>query len=627
MTKVETNYNASIDALWNPENDGDDGIDMDVSAIAAKVRSGEIPPQQLKLLPYQVDHFHRIADDIIPRRAGYLDGSMTGRGKTMVTAAISISYDLPVFVVCPNTVKKVWDDTVTAYAVDCITIITYDLLAGKKPVNISEEESVRETPLSHGYLIRIDKMLDKEKLSYAPTRKLLNLIGSENSPNKGGALFVFDECQNIKNHNTARFKACRTIANTLISVKHCSRFAALSASPFDKVEHALAFFRLFGVLNNTQLYTKRKATLQVYFLGLEEIIDYANTLDPIQCKVLQYNYSNELCYDNIDQFRAREFAYSIYEKIVKNHIGSSIPDPKDFESTKNITTGKLFIYDGYFNVPIEDRTNLRNNINALMGVVKPIIQGLEVATMNHLAQMTLSRKAIEMDKAYLFASLAARKLNESPSNRVILIMNFIDSINVTAEALKEYIPMILTGKTKNRSEIIDRFQKPDNRDRLLIMNTKVGGQGISLHDLYGGRGTHVFISPDFSIINIFQAVGRVYRTGLKSDAYVYLVYGVHKGCYETNIINALASKNKVVKGSIPGLDSEGDVSPSAKNKVLFPGEYPKFIEENDEGGEEPSSELILENSDSGQNNGPLLNTIGIPGFGNDTDWLSLLGEN
>ena len=224
---------------------------------------------------------------------------------------------------------------------------------------------------------------------------------------------------------------------------------------------------------------------------------------------------------------------------------------------------------------------MRNNIKALHGIAEPIINGTEERSMNHLAKMTKSKRAIEKDKVYMFAYLAATKLNQNSNNRVAIIMNFIDSIESVAEALCEYNPMVLTGKTKNRGEIIDRFQKPDGEDRLIIMNTKIGGQGISLHDLYGDRETFVYLSPDYSIINIFQAVGRFYRTGLKSDVYIYLVYGVHEGCSETNIINALSTKNKVLKGSIPGTEMES-LDEDVKNKILFPGEYPKYSEEDDE---------------------------------------------
>jgi len=577
MVVTNSDHIKVADSAFDIREQNDEKLDMDVASIAERVRNGEIPPQDLKLLPHQVDHFHRIVDNILPVRLGYLDGSMTGRGKTIVTAAVSISYGIPIFVICPNTVKKVWLDITAAYGVEYINILTYDLLAGRKPLDMTDNESRRETELSHGYLTRIDTPKEKEKLSYRPTQKLIGLVSSNNS----GVLFVFDECQSIKNHSTARFRACRAVTHTLMKIGQCSRFAALSASPFDKIEHAIAFFRLFNIYNSAQLYTKRKATRQVYFQGIQEILDYAEKLDPIQTKLLMYTHNNDLSYDTINQVTSKEFVFAVYNKIIKNCIGSSASNPKDFEDTKNITSGELYIYDGYFNVPKEDRESLRNNIKALHGIAEPIINGTEERSMNHLAKMTKSKRAIEKDKVYTFAYLAAMKLNEKSSNRVAIIMNFIDSIESVAEALHEYNPMVLTGKTKNRGDIIDRFQKPNDEDRLIIMNTKIGGQGISLHDLYGNRETSVFVSPDYSIINIFQAAGRFYRTGLQSDVYIYLVYGVHEGCSETNIINALATKNKVLKGSIPGTEMES-LEDDVKNKILFPGEYPKYLEEDDE---------------------------------------------
>jgi len=595
MVVPNSNHIKMPDGKFDIKDKNDEKLDMDIAAIAERVRSGEIPPQELRLLPHQIGHFHRIVDGILPVKLGYLDGSMTGRGKTIVTAAVSISYGIPIFVICPNTVKKVWLDITAAYGVEHIEILTYDLLAGRKPLDMGNHESRRETKLSHGYLTRIDTPMEKEKLSYRPTQKLIDLVTS----NTKGVLFVFDECQSIKNHSTARFRACRAVTHIITKIGQCSRFAALSASPFDKIEHAISFFRLFNIYNSAQLYTKRKATRQVYFQGIQEILDYAEKLDPIQTKMIMYSHSAELSYDNINQITSKEFVFAIYNKIIKNCIGSSAANPKDFEDTKDITSGELYIYDGYFNVPHEDRESLRNNIKALHGIAEPIINGTEERSMNHLAKMTKSKRAIEKDKAYMFAYLAATKLNENSSNRVAIIMNFIDSIESVAEALREYNPMVLTGKTKNRGEIIDRFQKPDGEDRLLIMNTKIGGQGISLHDLYGDRETSVFLSPDYSIINIFQAVGRFYRTGLKSDVYIYLVYGVHEGCSETNIINALATKNKVLKGSIPGAEIE-PLEEDVKNKILFPGEYPRYSEVDDEKDSEKSKKTETDDREEDQ---------------------------
>jgi len=138
-----TTDSTTTDKAWTSEEDIS-SINMDIADMANNIRLGLTKPKELKLFPYQVGHFHRVADEIIPLRSGYLDGSTTGRGKTLIAGAVSVSYDIPLFVICPNiTVKKVWLDLVTAYNIEYIDILTYEAIAGRKPSNMSDNEEIR----------------------------------------------------------------------------------------------------------------------------------------------------------------------------------------------------------------------------------------------------------------------------------------------------------------------------------------------------------------------------------------------------------------------------------------------------------------------------------------------------
>jgi hypothetical protein len=582
-----------------PENDPvpsdnieEDASKMDLSTLAYKVRNGELPVQDIDLMPHQIAHFRRITDEILPRSEGYLDGSPTGRGKTIVAAAVSVSYNIPIFVICPaGGVENVWRDAADAYGIETIDIVSYPRICGKFPRGYTKEEKEKidklEVILGHGYLKRINTPNKKQKVSFEPTEKLMEII---NRP--GGVLFIFDECHKLKDFSTGQFRACRTIAYSVANSGGKSRYALLSATPFDKMEFCISFYRILNIVSSAKLYTTRSDTGMVYLKGIQEVVDYANKYDRAEMSLIDRDFSNKLDYRNICDGHAREYIFTIFSRIIKNNIGSSLPDPRAFVKGGVDSDVETKTFDGYFVVPEEDRAAVRTNVAALAGAAQPIINGRSRAGDGALAGVTAALRALEISKVGLFARIARNKLMEKDTNRVVIGLHYTDSIGQLIERLRDYKPLVMTGKINKkrdqRREMVYKFQSPEEDHRLLICNVRVGGTGISLHDAYGDRATYSFLSPSYSAINTIQFDGRTKRTGLKSNAYTYLVYGVHKGCSETKIINALAKKGRNIKNVIPDADAKGATNNrGVRHKILLPGEYEVYREEDDEPQEPP----------------------------------------
>jgi hypothetical protein len=133
-----------------------------------------------------------------------------------------------------------------------------------------------------------------------------------------------------------------------------------------------------------------------------------------------------------------------------------------------------------------------------------------------------------------------------------------------------FLTLILNGEIppKKRGIIVQAFNENPNQ-RVLIMNTAVGGVGISLHDTRGDSPRFMLISPSYKLLEVTQAAGRIYRDGTSSDAVVRMFYGDGIAQSETGILTAMANKTKILEGAI---DNEGS------DALILPGNYETEIE-------------------------------------------------
>ena len=85
---------------------------------------------------------------------------------------------------------------------------------------------------------------------------------------------------------------------------------------------------------------------------------------------------------------------------------------------------------------------------------------------------------------------------------------------------------------------MDAFQ--NDEVRVIVVNIKAGGTGLSLHDINGKHARVSLISPTFSAKDHAQALGRIHRNGAKSHALQKIL--VASGSVEENIMKAINRK-------------------------------------------------------------------------------------
>jgi hypothetical protein len=167
------------------------------------------------------------------------------------------------------------------------------------------------------------------------------------------------------------------------------------------------------------------------------------------------------------------------------------------------------------------------------------------------AIMMEARRKSELCKVPLFVEMMEDLYDEGKS--VALFVNFQDTIDAIVKRLekmskfKNQIGYIVGGQNANvRQRDIDDFNA--DKKRIMVINIKAGGVGISLHDLNGKHARASIISPNFSAFELVQALGRVWRQGGKTKSYQKIVFAAQtieeQACHRVQFrINNLSTLN------------------------------------------------------------------------------------
>jgi hypothetical protein len=138
-----------------------------------------------------------------------------------------------------------------------------------------------------------------------------------------------------------------------------------------------------------------------------------------------------------------------------------------------------------------------------------------------------ARQRVELLKVPLFCELIEDSYDEG--NSVVCFVNFTRTLEAIStklkhrKDLKNTIGYIQGGqKDKDREQDIADFQA--DRKRIILANQAAGGIAIDLHDLNGKYPRTSVLSPTFSVIQLLQAMGRIYRNGALTPCYQTLAY-------------------------------------------------------------------------------------------------------
>lgn len=307
-------------------------------------------------------------------------------------------------------------------------------------------------------------------------------------------VIIFDEAHRCKNKTTLNAQMLYSSKEAKIPV------IALSATIADNPSQMYAIGYVLGLFGN-RAYTRWLKSLQMYY-------------DP---STYSYQYTKEsLLLLNKQVFPKRGHRISVKE------LGDLFPETRILPETFTVSE------------------TTQKRINQLYNIIDEAILSLREKEKNdsghHLTEMLRARQEIELLKLPIFVELAQDSLEEN--NSVVIIVNFTETLNLLSQKLGTKCVVHGQQTAQEREKNIADFQS--DKERIIIMNIRSGGVGVSLHDLNGNHPRVSLISPSWSAQDVVQAVGRVWRAGSKSSSIQKIVYCANT--IEEDICDRMKSK-------------------------------------------------------------------------------------
>ncbi|HBI37443.1 MAG TPA: helicase SNF [Spirochaetia bacterium] len=137
-------------------------------------------------------------------------------------------------------------------------------------------------------------------------------------------------------------------------------------------------------------------------------------------------------------------------------------------------------------------------------------------------------------------------------HKALIFANYLGILEIIEEELNNRnIDFIkITGQTKNRQELVDKFQN-DEKCSVFLATLKTGGVGLNLT-----AADYVFIyDPWWNSASENQAIDRAHRMGQKNTVFSYKL--ITKGTIEEKIVELQRSKNDLIN-SLLSADGAGE---------------------------------------------------------------------
>ena len=169
------------------------------------------------------------------------------------------------------------------------------------------------------------------------------------------------------------------------------------------------------------------------------------------------------------------------------------------------------------------------------------IKSFVVASIRHISELR-QRTAI-LKIPYIVDAVDTLIENEE---KVIVFAYHHIVIEALYDNLKKYNPVVITGDTKieDRDLYVKQFQDLNSNVKVIILNIKAGGVGITLH----ASSNVIFAELDWTPANISQAEDRAHRIGQKSSVNVY--HYVIDGSIDCYLAKKILEKQEIIDKSL-----------------------------------------------------------------------------
>jgi len=425
-------------------------------------------------------------------------------------------------------------------------------------------QSLRSTTFhqpKHGLLHRFEipsEFFNRNTVDFSVTAQFQEYV-------KEGVLLIVDEIQNIKNHSSQYLAAQALIKEIMEAPPHSpSKLLLLSASPIDKREQAVRMFRTLGILNRSLAYYNPQ-TYSMDWAGLNDVVGFCSSIHDQDTANTQRKLPREPSFE--------PFVYRLFINVLKKHCSSTM-QVQQHES-------KLKKCNAYYFIDAQGEEILLRGMSCLTTATR-FENGqvnLQGEGANRISSVIRALQVIETGKIGLYARLVEKYLREQPSSKIVVAVNYCDTLVDLQALLLTHSPLVLQGSSSvaQRATVLQKFAEPSLTHRVLLCNQTVASTGIDLDDKHGGYPRICLVSPSYSSITAFQLGHRFHRLDTRSDATVHFVFALRpqrtpQQCadiIELKVLDALSRKSEVMKQTC-----DTEMMPD----VQFPGDHEEYIE-------------------------------------------------
>jgi Ring finger domain len=461
----------------------------------------------INLLPHQLEHVRKMKQ-LLRTNHFALDFSALGSGKTYSAAKIAEEFDY-VLVIAPTTVGIKWKQICQDYSIFSTKNVRIMTFAGIR--------NVKSIHNGNNNILSVTREIKNkaEVWVYHKTKQFQEIC------EQWSVLVIVDEIQNIKN-DTAQYHAVKEILRGFKDSPN-NKFIGISGSPIDKIEQVPRLLELVEFVSEPFKWYDH-STKTMYFPG---VIQFKKKLGVNTVKYLTKNTYQKEIWDVFVQYFKPRFSFEM--------SFSDLDNPS-----------KLSICNGYYD--FDEKSTCEtfkwvHKLNTLMVFKKK--QGNAIEFMSQITTVLMN---LEYSKVANAIKIAVTRMKSNPNEKILLLFNYTKSIAASFKWLSKRYPgqvITISGKTKNRKELLSVFSEPNNNVRILIGQVAVLSTGIDLDDKDGRFPRFALVSPNFKSIELYQLTKRFKRADTRSDSTIHFLYcnGIPS---EEKILKSLSTKSKVM---------------------------------------------------------------------------------
>lgn len=437
-----------------------------------------LPEINATLRPYQKQGYKWLRYLHDYKLGGCLADDM-GLGKTLQTISLLATFypdqNKPTLIVMPRSLLFNWKNEVEKFAPQLSTYTFY-----------GNDRDVQEAKKAHLIFT-----------TYAIMRNTIEELKEEEF-----FYVILDESQNIKNVN-----ALTTKAAMLLKAEHR---LALSGTP---IENNLGeLYSLFRFLNPSMFGTLNQFGRD-YLTPIQKendknaVINLRKKIYPFVLRRLKREVLSDLP-DKIEQTLFVEMSPAQKKLYEQRRTFYQLTIGKQLEE-KGLQQSRFFIFQAL------------NELRQIASVPESLTNGTVTSTKRELLQERL------MDA---FAN----------HHKVLIFVNYLAAIELISSQLDEagidFVSM--TGSTRNRQNLVERFQKDPNC-RAFLMTLKTGGTGLNLT----AADTIFIFDPWWNVAAESQAIDRAHRIGQQNKVLAYKL--ITEGTIEEKIMKLQQVKKEL----------------------------------------------------------------------------------